>query len=1434
MFNNHVAGADMLVAAAQRLPSYDLLADTGGVARADLELASCYGFREGDRFSVFLLNKKLDGAHDGTNFGNGHTPVTVHLPFTNVTGITLYKLVGDPRLTNREQLNFQIVSQNVSTANFSPAFAVNADTGGETDGMPAGIFLYQFEGCSLPALPVNAQVTVSQAATQPDPQDGGDGSGVRFLVVFDRPVTGFGAESGDVVLGGTAGARVFTVTEVFGSQGTLYEVAVSGFSSAGTVTVTVPAGAAQAVADGQPNAASTSSDNEITVTGDVVGFAIWGNVAGETNWLSSASWNDGYVPGPNDVAVFPEAATINAQPSLAGVSNVNALKIPGGKNVNGGAADGWTINGSGTLTIKGKPGTSGLGIHTPLTSDQWWSVYNSYIYPNVVLGGPQLWRGRDTRTLTLYGNLSGTGPLAVSGEWNSGQFNYNHVHTYVYRGSADPSFTGGLSLTNAIVNWDLTGQSADRTVQFGTGPITLANGPGVETRSAGLKLSGPRGEFDFWTTNTAASLVTLTLTNDLIVDPSGGLLYSWQKGTAPYTRNVFGGTLSLNGPLRLKARATATSASSTRFTGSLAVNAAVACTAGLYPGYDTLYNLYYSPEYDETGYGALDFDGTIADGAGPFRNPLVIRSRQRALMTINGAGNSYAGGTVVEQGGSSGYQMFHSSLSVGAGGVLGTGDAAVLPGGRLRLAAASNLASGKKVRVESTEAALGVVAVTYNGIPALDAISDGVLAIDGVNPTVAIDQSAIGNGKMFFGAVGAQTCGLATLLPGSDKVYRLGGGWDKQNNTPWLTFNNAAFSLADVGGACAVQVGALAYNGVGYVTWVGHHTFSGDLTIRGPFDYAYRDGGFLEATARATAGQTPLGAATGNVKLQLGQLKLVGVSSGQKVNKNRLTFEAVSRVILNSTATGSGYPTYLEFDSLVRTNGGALVFDAQRDRAQGMERFTVTNGAPAMVNGMVAPYYVSAVDGGSFNYATYDAVTGFGKFTSYAAMPAPGTGTEVVSHTGAVSGSPSIWALKTTGALTGSGTITINGGGLMIGGDNHHIAPSLDFGPAEGVIFSLSTINNPANVSGKISGSGGLTLLGNALWLSNTNNDFAGLITVTGGAGSGVLVIEPDVDGNTGKTLGHADNDIFLNGGMLRNKSTTRPTTLPATRTITLGPLGGVLQSTFTINGNITGPGPLKLWTSWSGFANGITLNSATPNDYAGGTHVNGFLTVNADSSLGTGDVLMDYGILTLKGNANLPTAARLYASLDTTVLFQSAAPAVGSLAGAGKVQLGATGVDTTLTVGQDNTDCAFYGTISQASGRTCGVTKQGSGTWTLHGAHRYTGLTTVNAGALALRGSLAGGLTVGANGALKVRIGPDGKSSYGAVAGAVTLGGTLQIDVEDGFKPLPGDSWTLLAGASEITGGFTSISDPTMRVSASGGTLTLTRAATATTITLR
>jgi len=97
-------------------------------------------------------------------------------------------------------------------------------------------------------------VTVEQADSQEDPT--GQNT-ILFDVVFGEPVSGFTAA--DVQISGTAGATTAVVT---GSVAT-YQVEVSGMVQAGTVIVTIPAGAA-IDAGGNPNLASTSIDNEVT------------------------------------------------------------------------------------------------------------------------------------------------------------------------------------------------------------------------------------------------------------------------------------------------------------------------------------------------------------------------------------------------------------------------------------------------------------------------------------------------------------------------------------------------------------------------------------------------------------------------------------------------------------------------------------------------------------------------------------------------------------------------------------------------------------------------------------------------------------------------------------------------------------------------------------------------------------------------------------------------------------------------------------------------------------------------------------------------------------------------------------------------------------------------------------------------------------------
>jgi uncharacterized repeat protein (TIGR01451 family) len=99
-------------------------------------------------------------------------------------------------------------------------------------------------------------VTINQALCQPDPAPG---EPVVFTVIFSEPVIGFAGD--DLVLTGTAGASSSSVT----GSGSTYSVAVIGASTPGTVIATVLAGAA-ADDDGVTNPASTSNDNEVTLT----------------------------------------------------------------------------------------------------------------------------------------------------------------------------------------------------------------------------------------------------------------------------------------------------------------------------------------------------------------------------------------------------------------------------------------------------------------------------------------------------------------------------------------------------------------------------------------------------------------------------------------------------------------------------------------------------------------------------------------------------------------------------------------------------------------------------------------------------------------------------------------------------------------------------------------------------------------------------------------------------------------------------------------------------------------------------------------------------------------------------------------------------------------------------------------------------------------
>lgn len=435
--------------------------------------------------------------------------------------------------------------------------------------------------------------------------------------------------------------------------------------------------------------------------------------------------------------------------------------------------------------------------------------------------------------------------------------------------------------------------------------------------------------------------------------------------------------------------------------------------------------------------------------------------------------------------------------------------------------------------------------------------------------------------------------------------------------------------------------------------------------------------------------------------------------------------------------------------------------------------------------------------------------------------------------------------------LTGTAPLTIGSNGIQ----NHSasvrqtIAVPVIVGGVLGSIFNQGSLslsggitNNAASgltldgpglggeISGVITGTGGVVKKGPGVWVLDGDNDYTGPTTLN----SGTLSIRSDSGLGSAPTVA-TPGALTFNGGILE---TTGSFTLNAHRGILVGAGGATIQTdpgtTLTYQGKIDAPAGTQFNKSGSG-----TLALGGANDYAGGTnvlageltdlvagafspyspvsvafgaalHVNGNETIaglndnlgsGGSVTIGSGAVLTDAGSGlfsgTISGGGALVTSgagqvlggANSYGggttiSSGTLVATNTSGSATGSgpitIANGAKLQLGNNGAGGSVSGDiTDNGNVVFASTdITSYSGvisGTGGLQLGSTGGLTLTGANTYSGATTIGSGTLVVGApnTLPSGtiVTLGNSGVLEVQHDQSVAELDGLSGAAVQLG---------------------------------------------------------------
>lgn len=634
----------------------------------------------------------------------------------------------------------------------------------------------------------------------------------------------------------------------------------------------------------------------------------------------------------------------------------------------------------------------------------------------------------------------------------------------------------------------------------------------------------------------------------------------------------------------------------------------------------------------------------------------------------------------------------------------------------------------------------------------------GAVSFNGILNTGSQSQNIRG-GTLNLGASGITSAmqfhmsGAATAVNlTADQTWALAWGY---NSLIWATINNGGFTLTSSPGNAGEPINGISFGAItgsgGFTVAGGGNTHPGTNTYTGTTTLT---SGVTFLDAAETAGTSgPLGksaaANPGSIVFGGGLLRYTAANqndySGRfstAANQAYKVDTAGQTVTWGSDLTSSGGTltksgTSSGTDTLILTGANSYTGAT-----------TISNGQLQIGNGGTTGTLGSGAvtDNANLTFNRSDTLTVGNAITGSGSLTQAGTGTTIL-----------------TGANGYTGTTTVSAGTLQNGN-----------GGTTGS-FGTGAITNNANITynhsniiamNQMSGTGSVTVNGtNMVWVQSAEA-YTGTTTINNGANGLWLGVH--------NALGSLSGSSTITGSGTLVLSRTDDTTLANTIT------GGVQllmndAGVVTLTGNNSYTGKTVMWSG------GMTVSSF--NSVAGGTATS---SLGAPTTPSNGAIGMGLGsTVTLKYTGSGETTDRILELAGPAgsgaILDQSG---TGLLKFTGGVTSSASGIIALTLQGSTAGTGEMGGAIGNSSFAT-GVTKTGTGTWTLSGANSYSGATTVTLGTLAIGGAgsinassavtVAAGAKLAYNSSTALTVAP---TLNGAGGGSrATLGGTGTIN---------------------------------------------------------